>query len=303
VQHALEDGEYPVLHLSNASFSKDAKKDGGKAYISVSMKEAGKELKNLNIAILTPDRQEMQSLDLYLNVSQNITISCTGKNEVHLSGYFEPNNSLDDGMYGQEDMDDDDEEAEEDIKGKLESASDDEEEEEKPKAKVAKVVEKPIAKKDKDVQGFEKGGDLEKSLKAAKENAKKNSKQAAKEAEVSSDDEDEEADEAIDMDMDEDDESGEDMDDLDLDAVEGSDEDLDSDDVEAESDLGKAALNKVTEFKKKQQGKPVPVAADSEDESSDEEEEDLEALMKKSKIQKAPQQEQKKAHKQESNKS
>jgi hypothetical protein len=60
VQHALEDGEYPVLHLSNASFSKDAKKEGGKCYISVSMKEAaGKELKNLNIAILTPDRMEM----------------------------------------------------------------------------------------------------------------------------------------------------------------------------------------------------------------------------------------------------
>ena len=53
----------------------------------------------------------MQPLDLYLNVSQNITISCSGKNEVHLSGYFEPNNSLDDAMYGQEEMDDEDEDA------------------------------------------------------------------------------------------------------------------------------------------------------------------------------------------------
>jgi len=236
VQHALEDGEYPVLHVSNASFSKDAKKEGGKCYITVSMKEAGKELKNLNIAILTPDRQEMQSLDLYLNVSQNITIACTGKNEVHLSGYFEPNNSLDDAMYGQEEMDEDDEEAEEDVKGKLESES--EEEEEKPKAKVVKVVaEKPAAKKDKEVQGFEKGGDLEKSLKAARENAKKNSKQKVEVPEVSSDDEVEEA-----MEMDDDDESGEDIGDLDLDAVEGSDEELDSDDVDTDSEKGKAAL-------------------------------------------------------------
>ena len=79
----------------------------------------------------------MQPLDLYLNVSQNITISCSGKNEVHLSGYFEPNNSLDDAMYGQEEMDDDDEEG---IEGKLESDSDDSEEE-KPK-KVEKKEKK-----------------------------------------------------------------------------------------------------------------------------------------------------------------
>jgi nucleophosmin 1 len=110
-----------VLHLSNACLSKDAKKESGKSHISVSMKEAGKDLKNLTVAILTPDRQEMQPLDLYLNVSQNITISVTGKNEVHLSGYFEPNNSLDDAMYGQEMEEDDDEE---DIEGKLDSDSD-----------------------------------------------------------------------------------------------------------------------------------------------------------------------------------
>jgi hypothetical protein len=42
-------------------------------------------------------------------VSQNITLSCSGKNEVHLSGYFEPNNNMDDGaMYGDEMEDDDD---------------------------------------------------------------------------------------------------------------------------------------------------------------------------------------------------
>ena len=66
------------------------------------MKETGKELKNLTIAVLKPDVQETQPLNVYFNVSQNITISCHGKNEVHLSGYFEPNSSLEDGMYGEE---------------------------------------------------------------------------------------------------------------------------------------------------------------------------------------------------------
>ena len=124
----------------------------------------------------------MHPLDLYLNVSQNITISCSGKNEVHLSGYFEPNNSIDDAMYGQEEMDDEDEDA---MEGKLDSDSEDSQE-----IEVKQVKDKKEKKNG--VQGFEKGGDLEKSLKAAKENAKKNSKQKVETPE-SSDDDDEEA--------------------------------------------------------------------------------------------------------------
>ena len=193
------------------------------------MKEAGKDLKNLTIAILTPERQEMQPLDLYLNVSQNITITCSGKNEVHLSGYFEPNNSLDDGMYGQEEMDDDDEE---DIEGKLDSDSEDIEE-----AEISKIKAKVEKEKKKDVQGFEKGGDLEKSLKAAKDNAKKNSKQKVEVPEVSSDDEDDEdAEEQNDSDLMGNEESGEDFDDLDLDAQENMSAEIDSDEVDTDSE-------------------------------------------------------------------
>jgi hypothetical protein len=75
----------------------NAKEKHGKTYVQVSM---GKELKNLQIAALTPEKHETQTLDLYLNISQNITISVMGKSDVHLSGYFEPNNSLEDQMYG-----------------------------------------------------------------------------------------------------------------------------------------------------------------------------------------------------------
>ena len=33
-------------------------------------------------------------------MSQNITIACQGEGEVHLSGYFEPNSSIEDQMLG-----------------------------------------------------------------------------------------------------------------------------------------------------------------------------------------------------------
>ncbi len=67
-----------------------------KTYVNISM---GKDLKNLQIAVLTPEKLDVQALDLYLNISQDITISVKGKNDVHLSGYFEPNSSLEDSMY------------------------------------------------------------------------------------------------------------------------------------------------------------------------------------------------------------
>lgn len=85
--------------------------------MTISIKGAGenvatRELKNLCIANLVPEKKDQQSLDIYLNVSQNITISTQGKNEVHLSGYFEPGQSAEEQMLGglpEMDMDDDEE--------------------------------------------------------------------------------------------------------------------------------------------------------------------------------------------------
>jgi len=91
----------------------------------------GKQLKNLNIAVLS-DKCEVQALDLYLNISQDITIAVQGKGEVHMSGYFEPNNSLEDGMM-MGDMEDD-----EDIDDEEEESDLSEDSEDKPVAK--KVV-------------------------------------------------------------------------------------------------------------------------------------------------------------------
>lgn len=82
VQHALEDGEFPVLHLSNAVLATSSSfQKGESTMVTVSMKASGdstveKDLKHLVIAKLVPETKDQVALDLYLNVSQNITISC-----------------------------------------------------------------------------------------------------------------------------------------------------------------------------------------------------------------------------------
>jgi hypothetical protein len=48
---------------------RNAKKENGSSHVTVSMKETGKELKNLTLAVLKPDVQETQSLNIYFNVS------------------------------------------------------------------------------------------------------------------------------------------------------------------------------------------------------------------------------------------
>merc|ERR1712166_1546343 len=49
----------------------------------------------------------MQSLDIYFHISQDITISCSGKNEVHLAGYFEQREE--EGGFDPNELDDDEE--------------------------------------------------------------------------------------------------------------------------------------------------------------------------------------------------
>jgi hypothetical protein len=59
----LEDGEFPVLHLSNAVLANDSKKDNGKTSVFISLKGTGdsaanKDLKNLCIATLNPETKD-----------------------------------------------------------------------------------------------------------------------------------------------------------------------------------------------------------------------------------------------------
>src|SRR5450830_1832052 len=92
---ALEGSDYPVLHISNVALPKSA--GNGKVHLVASM---GKELKDLTLATLQKDKVETVALDLYVNVSQQVTLAIQGQGEIHLSGFFEPQREeMDEGMF------------------------------------------------------------------------------------------------------------------------------------------------------------------------------------------------------------
>ena len=98
----LEDGEFPLLHISNAILAPGSK---GSSQVFVSMKARGenvatKDIKNLCVATLHAEKKDQQALGFYFNVSQDLTISTKGPNEVHLSGYFEPSPDAEQGALG-----------------------------------------------------------------------------------------------------------------------------------------------------------------------------------------------------------
>lgn len=105
---ALEESDYPVLHISNVALPKSA--GNGKVHLVASM---GKDLKDLTLATLQKDKVETVALDLYVNVSQQVTLAILGQGELHLSGFFEPQREeMDENMfdYGEDDEEDEDEE-------------------------------------------------------------------------------------------------------------------------------------------------------------------------------------------------
>lgn len=73
------------------------------------MATMGKDLKDLTIATLQKDKVDQVALDLYINISQAVTLSVSG-GELHLSGFFEPQrDEMDENMF----LDDDEDEEEE----------------------------------------------------------------------------------------------------------------------------------------------------------------------------------------------
>ena len=116
-QSALEDSDYPVLHISNVALPKDFKHDG-KVYLLASMGKSGssEKIEGLTLAALQKNKTESVALDLYVNVSQQITLSVSGPAgqavELHLSGFFEPQRDMDEdeGMFMEGEEDDEEEE-------------------------------------------------------------------------------------------------------------------------------------------------------------------------------------------------
>lgn len=122
-----------IAHITNVALSKTS--DVGKTYLIVTK---GKE--SFTLACLQKDKVESHSLDLYLTLDQNLTLTVSGKGEMHVTGYLEIGSDVDS-----------DEEAF--IEGSLEqemakveedSEEDDseEDEDEAPKKKQGKKVEK-----------------------------------------------------------------------------------------------------------------------------------------------------------------
>jgi hypothetical protein len=71
------------------------------------------------LATLQKDKVENVALDIYINVSQTLTLSVSS-GELHLSGFFEPQrDEVDDGMFLDEDEDEDEDEEVEANGGKL----------------------------------------------------------------------------------------------------------------------------------------------------------------------------------------
>jgi hypothetical protein len=85
------------LHLSAAVITKTSEKK------TMLMAKNGKD-SEVVLAVLS-DKHDSVSLDLYINCTQNVSLSARGPAEIHLSGYFEPKgDDMDDDMfYGNED--------------------------------------------------------------------------------------------------------------------------------------------------------------------------------------------------------
>ena len=66
----LEQNEYPVLHISNVAIPKSG--PAGKYYLLATQ---GTEIKDLTIAVLNKDKNDVQALDIYINVSQQVSLS------------------------------------------------------------------------------------------------------------------------------------------------------------------------------------------------------------------------------------
>jgi nucleophosmin 1 len=114
-QKLFENGEFALVHLSQAVVDKIGEKDR--------VKLIGKQQKGEEIILATLSRaNDTSKLDVYINCTQSVTLSLQGgsdKTEVHLSGYFEPKGEdMDDDMFYGEEEDEDLDEDEEEEAGK-----------------------------------------------------------------------------------------------------------------------------------------------------------------------------------------
>ncbi|EEA06520.1 uncharacterized protein CMU_010120 [Cryptosporidium muris RN66] len=91
----LDPTQGEILHLSQACLSEP--KDNGRVYV-----QAIENNKAITICSLQKGTIEHASLDLFLSTGSDIELSVIGKNEVHISGFYEPD------MHEEDEFDDED---------------------------------------------------------------------------------------------------------------------------------------------------------------------------------------------------
>lgn len=212
----LDSTEGDILHLSNACLSEP--KDNGRVYVQAIDNGVA-----YTICSLQKGTVEHTNLDLFFSTSAEIELSVIGKNEVHISGFYEPE---------MEEDDFDDEDA-------LMDMSDEEDEDELELEEEAKA------------------NNVKKSVK------RKLSNKPEESTDEEIEDEEINSDEADDLDLDEliqgeDDEENDDDDDDDDEDDEDDDDDLeDEDDDEEEEEEEEVAKAPSTKNKNKQSGSAV----------------------------------------------
>jgi len=108
------------LHITQAVLPHTAK-DNGRTVVSLTFKEEeeGEAEKAFAIASLSLERNDSQGLNIVIDENSTVSFTVHGKNPVHLSGYYVPDESGEEGFYGDEEIDSDE----------LDSENDEEEEE------------------------------------------------------------------------------------------------------------------------------------------------------------------------------
>jgi FK506-binding nuclear protein len=143
------------LHIAQAVLPATAK-DAGRSVVSIQFSDEDEESetkeKAIAIASLRLDNQDSQALEVIVDEGATITLTVSGKNPVHLSGYYVPDeNGDDEGLYDDE-VDSDEFGSEEE--GEEEEESEDEE-------AVQQAIKSQLAAKRKQVA--QNGGDAKKA--------------------------------------------------------------------------------------------------------------------------------------------
>jgi len=154
------------LHITSAVLPASAK-DNGRGVVSVSF--ADEKDKNFSIVSLKLDTHDSQSLDVVLDEGSEVTFTVSGKNSVHLSGYYVAENT-DDGLYDDDDIDSDEVGDDDELEGGSDSDDVDEGVDAATMAKVQSLIE------DKKRKAQQNGAESNKKAKAEPQQPKKESK-------------------------------------------------------------------------------------------------------------------------------